>query len=193
MYIDFRQGNFRVWAGGVLGSGFFGFAALMAAVNPEEHLVGGDDPTTRFLAWVCTFLFLIPFGALVIFAPKLLGRTGVTVDQAGIHGIPWSDLAGVGIAYKVNPAPQKVPLPEGVRRQGHVLEFFPAPGVDLTDRVAGLRPATEPPPHPGLPSERFRLPMPDASAVPARIEQAVRSYAPHRWLGTYQRTWTPLA
>ena len=45
MYIDFRKGNVKIWAAGLLGSGFFGVAALLAstalrgaALNVEINL-----------------------------------------------------------------------------------------------------------------------------------------------------------
>jgi len=77
-------------------------------------------------------------------------------------------------------------------RQGYVLELFPAAGALLDGRLAGLAPDSEEPPRPGLPAERYRLPLPDFDTVPAQIERAVTTYAPHLWLGTYQREWRPI-
>lgn len=190
MYIDFRKGNVKIWAAGLLGSGFFGVVALIGALEPEQYLVG-DSSMVRFLAWICTFLFLAPFTALLIFTPKLLAKAGITVDADGIQGVGWSDLAGVGVAYQVRPMNPRAPLPEKTRRTGYVLEFFPAPGVQLVDRIERLMRAEENPPHPGLPFARYRLAIPDEAAG-ARIEQAVRAAAPHRWLGVYERSWTPI-
>ena len=142
------------------------------------------------MAWLCTFLFLIPFVFLLLGSTRMLRRRGLTIDVAGIEPIRWPELIAVGVAYKVNPAPRVSNLI--MRRQGYVLELFPAAGARLDGRLEGLTPASEEPPRVGLPAERYRLPLPDLDNVPGQIERAVTTFAPRLWLGIYQREWRPI-
>jgi hypothetical protein len=184
MRIDFSRGAFRTWAVAVLASGFLGTAAALAAIYPDRYLEG-DSPGTRVMAWVCAVLFLAPFVLLLAAAPGMLVRHGLTIDATGIAPIAWHELTAVGIAHQL--VPLSHPNKAITHRSQFVLDLFPKPGVSLDGRLDGLTTRSGPPPRQGLPRDHYGMALPTSDSVPARIEQAVTTYAPRLWLGSYPR------
>ncbi|BCY13094.1 hypothetical protein L3i22_081820 [Actinoplanes sp. L3-i22] len=158
----------------MLFAAFFTVFAGLGAIDPEHHLKHGDRPGSREGALFWTIVAGLALLALLTRAPKKLRKSGITVDATGVQGIPWDDLAGVGVGFQG---------PASSRSTGYVLELFPNPGVDLTDRLPGLTPADATVPRVGLPSARQRLAIPEDAI--AQVEEAVRAYAPQSWIGIY--------
>lgn len=176
-------------------TGLFGGLACAGVISPERVLTGGSPGALRVMSGLCTALFGGIFLLLLVNARAMTRSQGLIVDRNGISlfqgdavtPIGWEGIVGIGIGYKVSPAPRAAG--NLIRtREGFALEIYSTgrPPSDLSPR---FRSVAEAPPYPHLPPIRYRMMLPPFDDVPGRVAQAVQTFAPHLWIGEYQREW----
>ncbi|MGH3729201.1 MAG: hypothetical protein ACRDTU_10680, partial [Micromonosporaceae bacterium] len=155
---------------------------------------GADNTAGAWMAGGCGCMFGGLFLMALVSIPSMLRKRGLDLDKHGITLweaetrmlFPWQELAAVGVGYKISPAPGQMVRP----KQGQALEIYSS-GYAFEQRFpkAADLVVTETPPHSGLPGHRYRIMLPPFDGAAGQAEHGVRSFAPHLWLGHYQREW----
>ena len=184
--VDVSAGNFRnLLAGG----GLSGFCTVLFAAG----LV--SNPSSPGL-WLGQIVFVMLFAYFARSASGMLRSRGFLFDQGGFYartcgevfGVTWGEISAVGIGSLPWVQDKRPVSPE--RR--HAMELYPAdPG--FPDRHPELERflVQEPAPMPGLADLRYRFHLPPMTRVPRRIEHAVQTVAPRKWIGRYGRQLPP--
>jgi hypothetical protein len=150
------------------------------------------------------------FGAPVLIAlvtlRKLLRPRGLAFDGRGVHYwegsswtlVAWQDIAGIGIGYEEPPeftarqhlANQLLDQLKIERRRKIAVEIFPADPKSIERQPSLMRyRRDQKAPTEKLPSVRWRLLLPPAPGLTAKVTQGVESFQPARWLGWFARPW----
>ena len=194
--VEFRRGQLRAIVVGLVLTGFFAAAAIMAAVWPDRFLANAGDDTTveRLIASGCGCMFGGFFLVMLFAIPGALQRRGLDFDPHGIWWwegdkrmvFPWPEIAAVGVGFMRSPSPTNLTR----MKQGQALEIYPR-GVPFEQRFPDLTRfrVSEEPPAEGLPPVRYRILLPPLDGASGQVANAVRHFAPGLWLGEYQRTW----
>jgi hypothetical protein len=189
-------------------TGLVVFGLLVAGMVTAA--ITAQDTATRAVGIGFAVLFGIPLVLILVGLRRLTRRSVLGFDQSGFsysYGgastrVVWSEIAGIGFAFEV---PTEVPsidlsgiLADKVvddvlkvsKSRKIALEVFPA-AADVFDRHAALASYRQQlqPPRDGLSPAIWRMAIPPLP-VAKRIAQALQTYAPHLYLGWYQRPWS---
>jgi hypothetical protein len=174
-----------------------------------------DDHATRVVGIViATFFGGALWSALRVFRVMAQART-VAFDRSGVHygqgggwtTLPWDRLAAVGVGYELPPSQpnvatsvdaaisgfvlDKVTEATKIDRRSVALELYPRDPADVDRHRALARYRKEGAgPRPDLPPVRWRLLLPPVGSGVGTIERGVTTFAPHVWLGWFQRPWS---
>ncbi|MBA8825228.1 hypothetical protein FHX42_002579 [Saccharopolyspora lacisalsi] len=169
----------------IIGGGISGFLTVVCAAALSGSGSG-------FWLWLWQLLFGVIFLWFLISSRGVLSSRGFLVDRGGLYartrgevfGITWREIGAVGVGSLPWIQNKRPTHPE--RRQA--LEIYPA-DADFPERHPELERwrVEETAPMPGLPGVRYRFHLPPLSRLPHRMEQAVQSVAPRKWVGQYRR------
>jgi len=186
--VDVSAGSFRnLLVGGGL-SGFFTVLFAAGLVN---------NPSSPGL-WLGQIVSVMVFALFVRSAGGMLRSRGFLFDRGAFYartrgevfGVPWEEIAAVGIGSLPWQQHRRPTSPE--RR--HAMELYPAdPGFPGRHPELERFLVEEPAPMPGLADIRYRFHLPPMTRVPRRVEHAVQTVAPRKWIGRYGRQLPPSA
>jgi hypothetical protein len=172
-------------------------------------VIDTDDTGTKIVGLV----FAAIFGLLLLFVLMMLPHVwkprGLAFNERGVHYwerdtsnfLGWESIAAIGIGYEQPPELPVISLEdfvgnkikEGLKidhKRALGVEIFPAdPSVlDKQPLLVRYRREQEPP-SPNLPAARWRIPLPPAPGLVAKVKQGVETHQPARWLGFFKRPW----
>lgn len=210
--VDIGRANIIALVLAILIFGGLVWAGVYAAINNQ-------DTRERIIGAVFAVFFAIPFLLVLRGARRVMKPSGLVFDARGIHYwqgtsttmVAWEEIAAVGIGYEQPPSMPSLPASLEDAVKGYVqdkvkdalkvdgkrriaVEIFPF----LPERVDGY-PAlarfkrTYQAPAAGLPSVRWRMPLPPVYGVAHSITRGAQTFQPQRWLGWFARPWgTPV-
>jgi hypothetical protein len=183
-------------------------AGVYAAIYNEARI-------ERFIGGGFAVLFAIPFVLVLANLRRVLTPSQVVFDGQGIHHwqgtsttlLAWSEVAAVGIGYEIPPSFPKPPasladaaagfvgdkIKESLKMDGRrrvALEIFPVSPerVDGYPAMARFKRSYLAPAE-GLPTVRWRIPLPPVYGVVGGITRGMQAHQPQRWLGDFARPW----
>ncbi len=180
--VDISVSSFRnlLVGGGITGFGTVLCAAALATQGSGVWL------------WVWQLLFGMAFCWFLAASPGALSSRGVLFDHTGLYvrdrgdvvGVGWDEIHGVGVGTL--PWIKQGRLANPQRKQA--FELYPSDPMFPTRHPHLERwRVHEPPPMHGLPGVRYRFHLPPLSGLPRRLQRAVQSVAPRKWIGRYHR------
>lgn len=184
--VDVSAGNFRNL---LVGGGLSGFLTVLCAATlaSSGSSVG---------IWIGQLVFVMIFLWFLRASRGMLSSRGFLFDRGGFYarttgevfGVPWDEVAAVGVGSLPWVQHKRPVSPE--RR--HALELYPAdPGFPDRHPEFERWLIEEAAPMPGLGDLRYRFHLPPFSRLPRRVENAVQTVAPRKWIGRYGRQLPP--
>jgi hypothetical protein len=218
IWIDYSRSGNRVLFLGLPLFGGLSLLLVWATLFPDKGLTGVDPATGRVMSGLCAAGSIAVVLMLLATILRMKRKPGLLIDARGVTWrmaapegsgdgdtalgdtavtdtpvtdtpvtdnpvtVGWHEVVAVGIGYK------RPPLSLAPLAQGYMLEFYPANPM-LDGRLPQLHRVEEAPPRPDLPPMRYRMLLPPLANVPAEVGRAVQTFAPHLWIGIYQREW----
>jgi hypothetical protein len=175
-----------------------------------------QDSKERVIGFGVAVLFATPLVLMLVVLPKLLQPRGLVFDADGVRYwrgstwllLAWHEVAAVGIGYEQPPDLPSLNLSLEDAVKGYVtdklkdamkidgkrriaVEIFPAdPQAVQRHPILARYRREQQPPVAGLPSVRWRLPLPPVLGVARSVERGMQTFQQQRWLGWFARTWS---
>jgi hypothetical protein len=184
--VDVSAGSFRNL---LLGGGISGFFTVLFAAGLVDNPSGAGLWLGQIVAVMLFALFVRSAGGMLRSRGFLFDRSAFYARTQGeVFGVAWEEISAVGVGSLPWVQYRKPVSPE--RR--HAVELYPAdPGFPRRHPELERFLVEEPAPMPGLADIRYRFHLPPMTRVPRRVEHAVQTVAPRKWIGRYRRQLPP--
>ncbi|MBV8932199.1 MAG: hypothetical protein JO285_06575 [Kutzneria sp.] len=173
-----------------------GVGALGYVYFPSVFAAGGHVTTVGKVIAALIAGPLLGIAAVgVLIAVRAVRRgNGIAFDTVGVWRrdarfdvlvvMPWSDIAGVGVAGARTRTWSLIPGDNS--RVMTYLDLFPST-KETVDLYPQLRPALirDKPVRPGLSGTHYRIPLPQFTGSSKKVHEAVNQFAPQLWVGDY--------